>query len=59
MGGCIGDYIRSKVEVFGAGGILDLDGFEDVPASQDSMCSIGGDVESGDWNACLVLGISF
>lgn len=30
MSRCIGDYVGSKVEVFGTGVIFDLDGFEDV-----------------------------
>ncbi len=59
MSRCIGYYIGSKVEIFGTGKILDLDGFEDVSTCQDSMCSTRGDVQSRDGNACLMLGFSF
>lgn len=59
MGRCVGNYVGSKVEVFGTGKVLDLDGLEDVPTRQDSMCSTWGDVKSGDWNARLMLGLSF
>ena len=59
MSRCIGNDVGSKVEVFGAGEILDLDGFEDVPTCQDSMCSTRGNVQSSDRNTCLVLGLSF
>lgn len=59
MSRCVSDYIGSKIEVFCTGEILDLDGFENVPPCQDSMCSTRGDVKSGDWNACLMLCFSF
>ena len=59
MSRCIGNDVGSKVEVFGASEVLDLDGFEDVTTCQDSMCSTRGDIKSSDRNACLMMGLSF